>query len=132
MQTTTRRFNFGIVCAATSCPLLSRRFRVFGDIATNNGARDLAKQRHARCGRLAERNQSRKGWDFSSHHHKSPREGTNAAISKASVLGTARHRSLGGRCAESIGRDPPAKQIGQPSGSAVHSIGGERGDKFVG
>ena len=48
MQTTTRRFNFGIACAATSCPLLSRRFRVFGDIETNNGARDLAKQRHAR------------------------------------------------------------------------------------
>jgi hypothetical protein len=63
MQTTTRRFDFGIAGAVTSCPLLGGSFRVSGDIETNNGARDMAKQRHACCGRLAERNQNCKGWN---------------------------------------------------------------------
>jgi hypothetical protein len=63
MQTTTCRFDFGIARAVTSRPRLSGCFGVFGDIETNNGARDMTKQRHGCCGRLAERNQSCKGWD---------------------------------------------------------------------
>jgi hypothetical protein len=72
MQTTTRRFDFGIAGAVTSRPRLSGGFRVFGDIETNNGARDMAEQRHACRGCLAERNQNRKGWNCSSHHHDAP------------------------------------------------------------
>jgi hypothetical protein len=67
MQTTTRRFDFGIAGAVTSCPRFCGSFRVFGDIETNNGARDMAC-----CGRLAECNQCYKGWDCSSHHHDPP------------------------------------------------------------
>jgi hypothetical protein len=72
MQTTTRHFDFGIAGAVTSCPRLSGCFRVFGDIEANNGARDMAKQRHACRRRLAERNQGCKGWDCSSQHHDPP------------------------------------------------------------
>src|SRR6516225_2068293 len=61
MQTTTRRFDIGFAGAVTSCPRLSGCFRVFGDIETNDGARDRSKQQHARCGRLAKRNQRREG-----------------------------------------------------------------------
>jgi len=72
MQTTTRRFDIGFAGAVTSCPRLGGCFRVFGDIETNDGARDMAEQQHARCGRLAERNQRREGQDCSSHHHDPP------------------------------------------------------------
>src|SRR5215510_11380130 len=78
MQTTTRRFDFGIAGAVTSCPLLSGCFRIFGDIETYNGARDTG------CGRLAERNQCYKSWDCSSHHR--DRRDTNVATSNATVL----------------------------------------------
>jgi len=43
MQTTTRRFDFGIAVPLTACPLFSGCFRVFGDVETNNGARHMAK-----------------------------------------------------------------------------------------
>src|SRR5438309_1733943 len=56
MQTMMRRFDFGIAGAVASCPPLSGCFRVFGNIKTNNGAGDMAKQRHACRGRLAECN----------------------------------------------------------------------------
>jgi hypothetical protein len=61
MQTMARRFDFGIAGAVTSCPPLSGCFGVFGDIEANNGARDMPKERHACCGRLAECNQRCKG-----------------------------------------------------------------------
>jgi hypothetical protein len=67
MQTTTRRFDFGIAGAVTSCPLLSSCFRVFRDIETNNGAGDAC------CRRLTERNQCDKGWNYSSQHHAAPK-----------------------------------------------------------
>src|SRR5690349_4974414 len=72
MQTMTRRFDVGIAGAMTSRPSLSSCLRVFGDIETNKGARDMTKQRHACRGRLAQRNQCCKGWDCSSHDDESP------------------------------------------------------------
>jgi hypothetical protein len=54
MDATTRGFDFGIAGAMASCPSLSGCFRVFGDVKANNGAGDMAKQRHACRGSLAE------------------------------------------------------------------------------
>jgi hypothetical protein len=66
MQTTTRRFDFGIAGAVTSCPRLSGCFRIFGDIETHNGARDTSR------GSMAERNQCYKSQECSSHHRDPP------------------------------------------------------------
>jgi hypothetical protein len=78
MQTTTRRFDFGIAGAVTSRPCLSGCFRVFGDIETYNGTRDTS------CGRLAEGNQCYKSWD-ARLIIAIPRD-NNAATSNASAL----------------------------------------------
>jgi hypothetical protein len=71
VQTMTCRFDFGIAGTVASCPPLSGWFRVFGDIETDNGAGDVAKERHACCGCLAECNQCCKAQDCASHHHES-------------------------------------------------------------
>lgn len=78
MQTMTRRFDFGFAGAVTSCPFLSGYLGILGDIETNNGARDVAKQRRACRGSLAHRYQCCKSQDCASHHHDSPREARNS------------------------------------------------------
>ena len=67
MQTTTRRFDFGSAGTVTPGPRFCGYFRVFGDVETNDGTRDMTKQRHACRGRLAECKQRYKGQDCSSH-----------------------------------------------------------------
>jgi hypothetical protein len=116
MQTTTRRFDFGIAGALISCPLLSGCFRVFGDIETYNGAGDTGR------GRLAERNQCCKSQDCSSHH-RDPRD-INAATSNAS-LDSARHWSW-----DEGARTTLVRKKWHPSSSAVQSLAGSTGEKF--
>ena len=116
MQTTTRRFDFGIAGAVTSRPCLSGCFRVFGDIETYNGARDTS------CGRLAEGNQCYKSWDCSSDH-RDPRD-NNAATSNASALVPfAAGLGMKVRGSHRLGKMAPI-QLRRPV------IGRERGDKF--
>jgi hypothetical protein len=84
MQTTTSRFDFGITGAVSSCPPFCGYLGVSGDVETNHGARDVAKQQQtpvaawlsaisvakARIARLI----------ITIHH----REAINAAVSNAS------------------------------------------------
>jgi len=118
MQTTTRRFDFGIAGAVTSRPCLSGCFRVFGDIETYNGARDTS------CGRLAEGNQCYKSWDCSSYHRDPPWQ--QRSNFERLCFGSVRRRSW-----DEGARIPPARKKWHPSSSAVQSLVGSAATNSV-